>query len=74
MLDGDGMTSILKFLLSGGRGCCGLVLSCQTLNVAISQQPSYAGAHPMQKAPEHGFLEPEYVLSQGDEAGWANRW
>jgi hypothetical protein len=28
----------------------------------------------MLKAPECGSQEPGYVLSWGDEAGWAGRW
>jgi hypothetical protein len=34
-----GWIPALEYLLSGARGACGHVLSCQTINVTASQDP-----------------------------------
>jgi hypothetical protein len=52
--------------------CCRVFL-CQTLNVDASLGPGSVGAYPILKAPGCGFRESGYVLSRGDEVGWADR-
>jgi hypothetical protein len=55
-------------------GTCGRVLSCQELKATTSQEPDSVDAYPMVKDPGSGSRELGYVLSRGDEAGWAGRW
>jgi hypothetical protein len=52
-------------------GACGHALMCQILNVAASREPDFIDSYMMLKAPWRGSRESGYVLSRGDEAGWA---
>jgi hypothetical protein len=55
-------------------GACCHVLKWQALNVVASQGAGSIGDYPILKAPRCGSWEPGYILNQGDEAGWADRW
>jgi hypothetical protein len=61
-----GWLPVLKYLLSSARG---FLWSCLVLPGIKS-----VGAYPMLKTLGRGSQKPEYVLSQGDEAGWTDRW